>query len=199
MIYTYITLVYWQAKCSYSYTLTWNFLWNCTTNRVTEMMSFSLHFRMANSNRIACFVGLPSRFFTNYRCISINQLIRHLFTQKFWKSCDYGSIVAIPPDSSCHLLREFYSMCGLAAGSFYGWWHHTQPLYSSVMPMWDACFVNLVRTKMRNRFHSKTMGAILKVKCGVAKAGGCIKFNSIQVFKNINHLILILSCCKRKG
>ena len=33
--------------------------------RVTAMTSFSLHFSMANSNAIACFVGLPLCFFTN--------------------------------------------------------------------------------------------------------------------------------------
>ena len=31
----------------------------------TAMTSFSLHFSMANSNSIACFVGLPSHLFTN--------------------------------------------------------------------------------------------------------------------------------------
>ena len=36
-----------------------------THNRATAMTSFSLHFRMANSNSITCFVGLPLRFFTN--------------------------------------------------------------------------------------------------------------------------------------
>ena len=30
---------------------------------------------------------------------------------------------------------------------------------------------------MRNRFHTKTVGALLKVKHGVAKAGGCMKFS----------------------
>ena len=55
------------------------------------MTSFSLHFCMANSNSIAHFVGPPSRFFTNYCSDSINHVERHLFIQKFWKSCDYDS------------------------------------------------------------------------------------------------------------
>ena len=47
--------------------------------RAIAMASFSLHFRMANSNSIACFVGLPSRSFTNYHSDSINQVERHPF------------------------------------------------------------------------------------------------------------------------
>ena len=37
--------------------------------------------------------------------------------------------------------------------------------------------VNLVKTKMRNRLHTKTVGALLKVKRGVTKAGGCTNFS----------------------
>ena len=121
-----------------------NFFGNCMTNRVTEMTSFLLHFRMANSNWIACFVGLPSRFFTNYRSISINQVANEasIYTEILeelwlWLCSSYTTRLVLP----LILLREFYSMGGLAAVSFYGWGHHTQPLYSSVMPKWDACFV----------------------------------------------------------
>ena len=37
--------------------------------------------------------------------------------------------------------------------------------------------VNLIKTKTRNRLHTKTLGALLKVKRGVAKAGGCMNFS----------------------
>ena len=37
--------------------------------------------------------------------------------------------------------------------------------------------VNLIKTKLRNILHTKTVGALLKVKRGVAKAGGCMKFS----------------------
>ena len=36
--------------------------------------------------------------------------------------------------------------------------------------------VNLIKTKIRNRLHTKTVGALLKVKRGVAKGGGCMNF-----------------------
>ena len=36
--------------------------------------------------------------------------------------------------------------------------------------------VNLIKTKVRNRLHTKTVGALFKVKRGVAKAGGCVNF-----------------------
>ena len=77
--------------------------------RATAMTSFSLHFRMANSNSIACFVGLPSRFFTNYYSDSINQVERHPFIQKFWKSCDCGSSMAYICTASlaCHAEVNF--------------------------------------------------------------------------------------------
>ena len=35
--------------------------------------------------------------------------------------------------------------------------------------------VNLIKT--RNRMHTKTVGALLKVKRGIAKAGGCMNFS----------------------
>ena len=37
--------------------------------------------------------------------------------------------------------------------------------------------VNLIKTKSRNRLHTKTVGALLKVKHGVAAAGGCVVFS----------------------
>ena len=37
--------------------------------------------------------------------------------------------------------------------------------------------VNLIKTKTRNRLHAKTVGALLKVKRGVAKVGGCMNFS----------------------
>ena len=36
--------------------------------------------------------------------------------------------------------------------------------------------VNLIKTKARNRLHTKTVRALLRVKWGVAAAGGCVKF-----------------------
>ena len=36
--------------------------------------------------------------------------------------------------------------------------------------------VNLIKTKVRNRLHTKTVGALLNVKQDVAKAGGCVNF-----------------------
>ena len=36
--------------------------------------------------------------------------------------------------------------------------------------------VNLIKTKTRNRLHTKTVGTLLKVKRGVAKAGGSMNF-----------------------
>ena len=36
--------------------------------------------------------------------------------------------------------------------------------------------VNLIKTEIRNRLHTKTVGALLKVKRGIAKAGGCMNF-----------------------
>ena len=36
--------------------------------------------------------------------------------------------------------------------------------------------VNLIKTKSRNRLHTRTVGALLKVKQGVAAAGGCVEF-----------------------
>jgi len=36
--------------------------------------------------------------------------------------------------------------------------------------------VSLIKTKSRNRLHTKTVGALLKVKQGVAAAGSCVNF-----------------------
>ena len=36
--------------------------------------------------------------------------------------------------------------------------------------------VNLIKTKSRNRLHTRTVGALLNVKQGVAAAGGCVEF-----------------------
>ena len=36
--------------------------------------------------------------------------------------------------------------------------------------------VNLIKTKIRNRLHTKTVGALLKVKRGIAKEGSCVNF-----------------------
>ena len=100
-------------------------------HRATAMMSFSLHFCMANWNSITHFVEPASRFFTNWCSDIMSEVKRHLFIQKFYKNCHYGSSMAhfctrglVQPILPCRSQILYWSLWMTSR-----MWRHTQLLY----------------------------------------------------------------------